>query len=83
MSENWREFVKQVYETHGCSYKDAMKIASVEWKQGARASFQTPGNINSGGAVWKLTPEQKQRYIEDKKENRNMQNMGSYTVWKG
>jgi hypothetical protein len=71
MSENWREFVKQVYETHGCSYKDAMKIASAEWKQ------------KKGGAVWKLTPEQKQRYIEDKKENRNMQNMGSYTVWKG
>lgn len=70
MAQDWVAFVKQVQAQYGCSYGEAMKLASALRKKKA-------------GAVWKLTPEQQQRYIQDKKEGKNMQNMGSYTIWKG
>jgi hypothetical protein len=36
-----------------------------------------------GGAIWDLTPEQQQRYIMDRKLNRNLKVIGPTTFWGG
>ena len=36
---------------------------------------------NNGGMTWQLTPQEQRWYAEDTQNNRNIKNMGSYSIW--